>query len=323
MPGHVRPFDFSSANVQDCAATRIEVTRPSEIDTMIWYPALEDSWDTGRSISAWMSQERRFPLILYAHAKRRWLTCPEQVPAGIDPGASDVTRDFTRVDHMLSHIASWGFVIAAPDLGWLLPAIETGDIDTIDDASHPGTYPRARILIALHEMLVADNDAMFLGRMNPVMLGLFGHSSGGAACLAARRKLDARILGLVAPGVSQLTLAEANYTTLVIAGTNDTAQGANPDEVYARLTGARFLVRLGGANHLGYTELCTSDNRTCLDLDPAGDISRLVQQETAAAYLTAAARSFLNGDAGMLSYLTNNRQTGAELYLPSLEVRWQ
>lgn len=329
-PGTTRPpvpdtlrTPVSSIDTANCAGGTLRSVRPATIDAAVYFPAVAEGSDPGQPIAARIHFERRFPLILYAHAKRRWLTCPEAVPAALDPSLSDPTLDFTRVGHLLSHIASWGFVVVAPDLGWLTGSSETGALDNGSGDPSSIEVPRAKILVALHDALVAGAADTFGGQLNPVLLGLFGHSSGAAACIAARSRLaNTRILGLVAPAADPSILAQAatNHAALVIGGTRDTDEGANPDAVYARFTGAKFLVRLGGANHLGYTELCDSPNQVCMDLDPAGAISRLVQQESAAAYLVAAARAFLDGDAGMLSYLTDYRHTGAAGYLPSLEI---
>jgi hypothetical protein len=320
MPAHVH-LPNNRYIIESCATEIVQVDRPSAIDAMVWYPARQESPDIARPIDKWVNREQRYPLILYAHAKRKKITCTELVPEGLDADLAEHNLDYTRVDAMLSHIASWGFVIAAPDLAWLLALVEYGSVDDIGNRDKPYVFPRARILIALHDLLVAESSAWFSDRIDTAVLGLFGHSNGATACLGASTRLrNTRILGLLAPAVEDLAAVRTGHPALVIGGTNDTNEGANPDAVYARLSGEKYLVKIGGANHLGYTGLCSADNRICMDQDPAGDIPRRVQQETAAAYLSAAARAFLYGDESMLSYLRNDRYTGAERLLPSLEV---
>jgi dienelactone hydrolase len=321
MPEHVQLTDHPD-NTESCATEIVQVRRPSAIDAMVWYPARRESSDIARPIRDALNPRQRYPLILYAHAKRKKITCTELVPDGLDPDLAYYSLDYTRVDDMLSHIASWGFVIVAPDLGWLLALIESGSVEDIDNRDQPHVFPRARILIALHDALLEKSNAWFSDGVNPERLGLFGHSNGATACLGASTRLaNTRILGLLAPALEDLAAAQNGHPALVIGGTNDTNEGANPDAVYTRLTGQKFLVKIGGANHLGYTDLCSADNRVCMDQDPAGDIPREVQQETAAAYLTAAARAFLYDDEPMLSYLRDDRPTGAERVLPSIELK--
>jgi hypothetical protein len=308
-------------NVVNCPGGPVlKAERPDRISVAVYYPAVEESVDVSRSIPSLLHSGRTWPVILYAHARRKWITCPADVKAGLDPSLSDFTQDFRRVDRLLSHVASHGYVIAAPDLGWLVHTDEFADLELGEDS------PRATILIAVHDALRAGAGSWFDNRLNFRKLALFGHSTGAAACLLARRQLTAAsLLGLIAPAMQEDALAEAEHapTTLVIGGTRDTGQAAIPDVVFARLQARKILVTMEGANHLGFTELCTVDNQTCMDTDPPGATSRIVQQEVAAAYLAAAARLFLDGAASMKPYLDGTRDIGAAAIGPPVHVTWQ
>ena len=73
----------------------------------------------------------------------------------------------------------------------------------------------------------------------------------------------------------------------------------------------KVLVRLDGANHLGFTDLCTEDNKVCMDGEPPAQMDRAKQQDLAATYLSAMARMFLLGDRSALAILKEG--TEAEL----------
>jgi hypothetical protein len=322
MPPDVQ-IAYDPRNVKECTGgPTIRVERPGHIDAAIYYPATEESVDVHRSIPSLLQTGPTWPVILYAHARRRFITCPQEVPSPMAPALSDFTQDFRRVDRMLSHVASHGYVVAAPDLGWLIHAIESAE------AVEGFASPRAAILVALHNALEANQGTWFDGQLNFRKLALFGHSTGAAGCLIARRNLPmVGLLGLIAPAILAaediLALAEEAPTTIVIAATRDTMQGANPDEVFARLRQRKVLVRMEGANHLGFTELCSVDNQVCMDTDPPGAVSRIVQQEVAAAYLVAAARLFLDGASSMKPYLDGTADTGAANIGPPVTVTWQ
>ncbi|HZM36633.1 MAG TPA: hypothetical protein VFC18_19375 [Burkholderiales bacterium] len=287
-----------SPRLMNCRDGLAQVLRPDSVAGAVYYPA----------------SPGRFPLILYAHAKRTQLHCPEDIALRLEPAFADHTRDYLRTGRILSHLASHGFVVAAPDLGWLLPMLEAGAWD------EPPSLARSRMLVALHEHLVS-HPAWFGGRSDPSRLALFGHSTGAAACMSARQRLPhARLLGLLAPAAFDIPPASPSPppVTLVIDGTRDTSQRVRPEVVYDHSPRPRVLVTLQGANHLGYTDLCSPDNRVCADLDTPGDIARDAQQDAAAAMLTAAARLWLLDDRAMRAWFRPGLASAAGV---ALDVR--
>lgn len=281
-----------SSQLMRCRSGVSQVVRPDGIAAAVYHP----------------SAPGRYPLILYAHAKRTRLYCPGDLPAVLERSYADHTRDFLRGRRLHAHIASHGFVVVVPDLGWLMHMFEGGAWDA------PPSLARSRLLVALYEHL-ERHPQWFGGRIDAGRLALFGHSTGGSACMSVRQRLPhARLLGLVAPAAFDFAprTPEPPPLTVVIAGTRDTSQGVRPDLVFEHSPRPRVLVTLHGANHLGYTELCSPSNRVCADLDTPGQIPRDVQQDAAAAYLTAAARFVLLGETGMRSYLEGERPIGAQ-----------
>jgi predicted dienelactone hydrolase len=267
-------------NTVQCKNGPLSARRPAEIAAQLWYPAKEESRDFSRELAI----ARPAPLILYAHAKRRWLTCPEHIPEPLPSAFSDYSLDFQRTDRMLSHLASHGFVVAAPDLGWLAETFELGDWEGV------GGLPRARILKEVFDYLKPRPG------IDTRRIGLVGHSTGGAAVLALQEQLPAtRFIGLIAPGGEETILKKAAQSpaTLVIVSTLDLQLVRDPVLVYRDARDPKVLVRIDGANHLGFTDLCSEDNKVCIDGDPPGLIDRNRQQDLAAGYLAAMATRYL------------------------------
>jgi hypothetical protein len=65
-----------------------------------------------------------YPLLLYTHGFRS-PSCRV---------ASPINRDFTSVENILRHVASWGCVCVAPDLSWLPHVIFGNDPVVVREA---------------------------------------------------------------------------------------------------------------------------------------------------------------------------------------------
>jgi len=284
-------------NQISCKNGPVFARRPPDISGQVWYPARQESQDMGQEIPGAVAQGT-FPLILYAHAKRRWLSCPEHVHERLPSSYADYSHDFRRADRLLSHLASHGFVVVAPDLGWLVETFEVGDWGNV------GGLPRARILRAVHDY-VSRNAAAW--RVDVQRVGLIGHSTGGAAVLSLPEVLKGvKFVGLIAPGGTEAVLAKARKSpaTMVIVSSLDIQLVHDPVEyVYKPAPNPKVLVRLEGANHLGFTDLCTEDNKVCMDGEPPAQMDRAKQQDLAATYLSAMARVFLLNDRSALAIL--------------------
>lgn len=283
----------------------IKVGPPAAFRAMVYYPALHQSYDPAAPISLRLVG-KKYPVVLFAHAKRIPL-CPQVLPKAIDSSLGDITNDYTRVGRMLDHVASNGCVVVVPDLSGLTVF---------------GFDERAAVLVGMYQYLKSLNPSVFSGALDLTRIVLAGHSTGGGACLVTRGNLVGAggpspvAMGLLAPAVSigglasisPLAAGQAPNALMVLKGTADTLQvGMDPDGVYSAAHAPRVLVTIPGANHFGYTDICTPDNKVCAAIDSPGAISTLGQQLTGGAYLAALVRRFALGDMSVEPYLSGQR----------------
>ncbi|HEY7834528.1 MAG TPA: twin-arginine translocation signal domain-containing protein [Ktedonobacterales bacterium] len=238
-----------------------------------------------------------FPLLLYAHAYRD--------PAGT-LGTPPPARDFTSVEIMLEHVASYGCVAIAPDLSWLL--------DGADAAANWDR--RATVLVAYYQFLLSTlNYVLFENQVDPSRVILVGHSRGGGGATHAGRMLLASsspprtlAFGLIAPEYGGDTGPDTQ-NLVVLGGTLDIDEGAEPQLAFMRAGTPKTWVTIQGANHYGYTSICPADN-SCDSVrlfDENGTISRAAQQLTGASYLAALLRYYALGDGTALPYLNGQQ----------------
>jgi hypothetical protein len=147
-----------------------------------------------------------------------------------------------------------------------------------------------------------------------------GHSSGAAGCLVAKDHFPTtpQAIALIAPALTSTALALVSQCPplLVLKGTEDTLQGADPDSVYTNASTPKIRATIGGANHFGYTDVCTQNNKVCAAIDRPGLIPTLSQKLAAATYIAAHLRRYVLGDAAMTPYLDGSRKPGLELFDP-------
>jgi dienelactone hydrolase len=188
----------------------------------------------------------RFPVVLFSHAY----------------GAVPLQSSTLEID-----IAAWGFVVIAPD------HVER---DTLAVAQGRATVDDARDALALRAAMgvVAANPR--LGAMlDTTRVAAVGHAQGGATALAALELADvdtAVAWASVAPAGG--AAGGAGKPAMLIGAQRDLADGSKVQmQIYARLTGPKRLVLLGGgAGHATFVDECLTLRSSGL-LSPGGGVT--------------------------------------------------
>jgi len=271
-----RPFEGSLYRSPDAGAA------------LLYYPATADGED------APLARGNPFPVLAVAHARRLRRHAGAGAP-------EDIAQDYRQLTAILAHLARRGFVVIAPDLGWLTP----------DD----GPARRAAALRDALSYLRAGSRGPLLADFERA--GLLGHGLGALAALtlATDRScpFNIRSAALMAPTAEPLPSVAAWPPLLVLQGTADTGEagaGQGPAVIYAAAGAPKHLVTLPGANHFGYT--------TSLELqepfDGVAALPRREQQRAAKAYLAAFFEHTLRGDEDGLAWISGDAA------VPGLEV---
>jgi chlorophyllase-like protein len=326
LPNSVRP----SRTVTTCrSGDPITISPSSPLLVSVYYPAASTSNSVAQPINIHFGDKQKFPyrdrvqfpLMLYAHA-RRLPVCPEALPEGAARELLDISQDFRRVETVLRHVASHGCVVMAPDLSGL-----TFSANPFEE--------RAAVIVALYQHL-KTLPVNVLARLNLDSVILAGHSTGGGAALRARGNLLGAggptpvAVGVLAPAVSSggmpsgeavsLSAAVSPAALLVIKGLIDRQVGSDPDTVYQAAKSPKGLVSIPGANHFGYTDICSRDNNACAAEDSSGTIKLLSQQVTAGGFLAALMRAYAWGDLLSLPYLRGHTPNTNLFAVPGVKV---
>jgi dienelactone hydrolase len=197
------------------------------------------------------------------------------IAAGRDAVAGDGTFPLVLFSHgftgirtqstfLTSHLASWGFVVAAPDhpsrdLFNVLAGTASGDRDdSVDDLLQT---------LTLLEDQSADPSSLLAGRVDTDTVLAVGHSAGGGTVFAAAN--DERIDGYVsmASGFFSAEGTEPvipDKPSLFLAGTTDfvvpAADATTPAFEAAPAPSVYWL--LDGVGHNGFDDFCTLGNGT-------------------------------------------------------------
>ena len=292
IPGMPQPFQQGGLPVSISEV-------PPSVKAAVYYPAVISNEKHTLHIAP-----GPFPVLLYAHAFRGGQSALV--------GSHPADRDFTSVATMLQHVTTYGCVCVAPDLSWLM-----------DDAwgtSTANTFlERAVVLVNYYEYLLSLNVSVFKQQLDLTRVLVVGHSTGAGGAVQAGgilggfgRHLNALAYGLIAPEFGGGSNANV-HNLLALGGdrNSDDQQDADPGGAFLAASAPKTLVTIPGANHFGYTDICPADN-SCSSgahlLDENGTITRAAQQQTAAAYLAALLRYYIQGDSTVRPYLSGQQQ---------------
>ncbi len=264
-------------------------------DVLVWYPADPDSvtgaqldvfemrdllpealqglvsdelnpeYETDAYLDVAASADGPFPLVVFAHGF-----------AGYP----------TEYQFLLSHLATWGFVVAGPDFSerGLLAAF-TGGGERADETA---------VMLSTRDLMVGlseAGDGVLSGAIDAEMVGTIGHSAGVAAAIASVR-IDEGFVGFIAmSGGGELGTGFGLPTDkpgMVLTGGEDqVAELERVRGLYDSMTGPRDLVVIDEAGHNSFTDLCL------IGADQGGILS--IAEKSGIAPTESLSRLFLDG----------------------------
>ena len=184
----------------------------------------------------------RFPLVLFSHGY-----------AGFRDQSTFLT----------ARLASWGFVVAAPD------HLSRDLTEVLGGGAGPKKTTDVGDLKATIALMGSENvsaSSPFHHHVDTTLIGAVGHSAGGAA-VEALAAVDPRVTTFI--GLAGATVGSFGQTSsgagsivphqpgLLMVGTNDHV--ANPRSIvvaYGRMRRPKRLILLRGAGHLVFADLC-------------------------------------------------------------------
>jgi predicted dienelactone hydrolase len=213
---------------------------PRRLDTLVWYPAVPGTGTPeGATLRDATVRRRRWPLVMFSH------------------GSCGIPQQST---FLTTHLASWGFVVAAPphpgntflDFPGCSQAAALAD----SFANRP-----ADITFVIDQLLAANADprSPFGRRLHRKRIGMSGHSFGGHTTLRVAAA-DRRVRGAVAlaPAIFGITGLRIETSTLVLGAELDslTPFATAVRGAFALLEGPRFLVEILNTGHCAFAGAC-------------------------------------------------------------------
>jgi dienelactone hydrolase len=228
-PGKPGRFAVGVATVE-----AIDSVRERFLPTEIWYPAKT----AGRDATP---LKKSYPLILMAHG-----LCGSRL----------------NYEYLTTHLASHGFVVAAPDFTGVTSAACAAGQVTASFEELP--YDLSFVCRELHD--TAGRLAAFAEHVRGLSTGVMGHSLGGAAAVGAARidQLFTTVLGLApaqrADDAEPLADLVPSPTWMMMGGTADTLVSFTDwtQPFFEALPAPAFLVRVTDGTHGGFSD---SDSR--------------------------------------------------------------
>jgi dienelactone hydrolase len=213
---------------------------------------LNPTYETAAYVDIAASEEGPFPLVIFAHG------------FGAYP---------TEYQFMLTHLASWGFVVAGPDFNerGLVSAFASAGTTTtsLDEAAAEAALQErvtneAAIMTGTRELLAAANTepgGLLEGRVDATNVGVGGQSAGVTSALAAANA-DPNVKTFIAmSGGRALTegspLPPPDMPGMVMTGGRDeVAEVERVRELFDSLNPPKRLVVIEEAGHNSFSDLC-------------------------------------------------------------------
>lgn len=249
---------YAARGPWEAGVTRLEVGGRA---VEVWYPA-EPASAAGRErdrydIREWLPDAAR-RLVPDAEAPLFEMDAYRDVPpAGTELPVVVFSHGMAgyrmQSSFLMTHLASWGFVVAAPEHP------ERG-LKIIVEKGFPEGDDSPAAVRATVELLRAEQTrrgGLLEGRLDLGRMAVTGHSAGAAA-----------VLGVAADPewVTWITYASGGFGTgggpgkpsLMMGGTSDgIADMAMIEKAYLRQAPGKRLVAVAAAGHLGFTDICS------------------------------------------------------------------
>jgi predicted dienelactone hydrolase len=231
--------------IRDLLPEQLKAIVPDEVNP---------KYETNAYVDIPASGDGPFPLVLFAHG------------FGAYP---------TEYQTILTHLASWGFVVAGPDFDerGLLAAFSSGggaattttlDPAAAQEAAQARIDSEAAIMSQARELMAAEDakpGGLLEGAVDATNVGTAGHSAGVTSAVAAAAtdpnvKTFVAMSGGRAPGAT-ITLPTPDVPGMVMTGGKD--QIASIDNVkgfYDSLNAPKRLVVIDDAGHNSFNDLC-------------------------------------------------------------------
>jgi dienelactone hydrolase len=177
-----------------------------------------------------ISSRGPFPVVLFSHGYGGY---PEQS------------------SFLTDHLASWGFVVVAPDQRCCdLKAVLSGHAGNSDE-----DVTDLRQALALVKKMNRTPGTLLTGKLDLTRVASVGHSAGGGAAITVADDRDIRTYIALAPSGGRPPPSKPG---LIMQGTADKV--VNPKgtlELYARLKAPKRLVLIDGGGHNVFDDGCT------------------------------------------------------------------
>jgi len=237
---------------------------------VVWYPAADPSAGAEEPTDTFDITSQLSPDLQAQVPPEARVQYPVPAATGAEPAADAGPFPLVVFSHgfagfpeqsvaLTTHLASWGYVVAAPEhversLGGLLGTAAQG----VEASTDP------EVLSATLDLVTASSEepgSPIEGLVDPERVAVTGHSAGAGATYrtaAADERIDAFVAYSLGNGNEENPLGEApTVPGMVMAGTDDATIAVDETRAaYDTLDAPKYLVEVERSGHLVFSDLC-------------------------------------------------------------------